>query len=124
MRNSHPPHPLDPGLGELLNEVKGLREQVGFLGTALAARPDPVVAAVGRLSEQVVLLRDQLAARSNQHDAVRDLSIALSLLRETLAARPDPAAREITVRVIHPPRARRRRRRGLADISSRSPRVG
>ena len=85
-----PPHPLELGMGELLEEVKGLREQVGFLRTDLAARPDAVVAG-------------------------RGLSTALDLLRETLAARPDPPAREITIRVIRAPRARRRRRGRPAD---------
>ena len=44
-------------------------------------------------------------------EAVRDLSGQVELFREFLAARPDPAAQEMTIRVIHAPRARRRRRR-------------
>lgn len=109
-----PPHPLEPGMGELLEEVKGLRERVGFLRTDLAARPDAVVAGRG-LSERVDLLRGDLAPRLNQLDSLRGLSTALDLLRETLAARPDPPAREITIRVIRAPRARRRRRGRPAD---------
>ena len=88
-----PPHPPEPRMDTLLAEVKGLSEQVKLLRSDLAALPDPL-AAVTELSRQV------------------------ERLGGVLAARPDPPAQETTVRVLLPPRARllrRRRRRGPTD---------
>ena len=49
---------------------------------------------------------------------VRGLSKQVDLLREVLGARPEPAAKEITIRVVHTPpvriQRRRRRQEGLA----------
>ena len=53
---------------------------------------------------------------------MRDLSEQVELLREFLAARPEPAVQEITIRVVHAPHIQVQRRRRPADDSSRSPR--
>ena len=120
-----PSHPLDAQMDDLLAVVRGLSERVDLLRGDLAARPDPLPAAVTGLSSQIEHLREFLTARPNPLPAVTGLSSQVEHLREFLAARPDPAPQEITIRVIHAPRARRRRRRREpADSSSRSPRVG
>ena len=106
-----PPHPLEARMDDLLVAVTGLSEQVDLLRGDLAARPDPLVAARG-LSGQVELLREDLAARPDPFVAIRDLSRQVERLRDVLATRPDPSAQEMTIRVVH---ARRRRREEPAD---------